>query len=457
MIFRLLHVTAINRLSTAMMFEQMQQSEQAEHTFDQKIRDLMSKKTVAFVAYRTRFVLRANQTRLEQMNRLDIMLRNELESANTMPVRYDNIKKHLYEFIAQIESDNDTSYLLVLLNRSGVYRSLYHNPRMFGTQDNVLQEMVNTGFYRAMAATIFVVVFAVIGSLGLPTLVIAFANAFFAASVTYLNGVFSALCDQFYASRSSLPNLILGHTRTRTSVMKNNTRWPQAIAWTMIESTDRSFSAGLIFMLTAFILSLFSPVYMWALPVMFLLTPCVSKIIDIFSVRNHENPDDHLMPLLNSYQKKGIQLMCLSNEEKNAWLANVVRQRYVKRAFVLSTTVGLTCFICANMFSGSFPVVFGTLLFNMVLPFTFILPTIALVVFCGVYLYRAKNTQVDNRFKLSFEPDKVMAPDAVIKDEAETMLSFSNLFVTVDESHPNRVNQLVEEGEVTYTAPRILS
>lgn len=318
----------------------------------------------------------------------------------------NSLSHYLHEFIASLESMAPRSYLLYQFEQHGIYKRLYEKPRTQGIIDTDLQELVNVGYERVALSIGFIALFSVLGAIGMPFMIGAILNGAFVGAYMYLSDLIGGLYTQRQAAKRSLPSLILGYERGHFSVMKSNDALTQAIAWGMINSTERAYLLSVLFFFTGMILSFFSPLNMWVLPIISLLTPLANQVASWF-VEKSNNKD--ISQWTNTYQQSGIKRMALTEDEISAWRMNIKRKRYTYRASVLTMFIGLAGFVCSNVFSAHLPVVFGTLLLNTVLPFTVIVPITALLLVSGVYLYQKKNEQTNNRFKLSFEPKETIS------------------------------------------------
>lgn len=380
---------------------------------------LVSKLTAALTLYNSRCLLFSNSASQTQIASLQSSLRYINTTATLSATeKYDCLCDELKNMIADIETNTPNSYLLYCFKEKGLYKTLYEVPCHQGVIDANLQALVNVGFERVLVSAGLLVLYGALGAMGMPIILMALLNGAFAGAYMYLNGVIDGIYTQRRAARESLPSLLLGYDNGHYSVMKSNHRLPQAIAWGMIESTERAYLAGVVFFLAAMTLTFFCSVNMWVFPLMTIMTPIVSKLVAL-CVRSPYQKELNLYT--NAYQQKASVAMAMTHTEKNAWSMNLKRKRMAHRAFISSMFLGLSGLICSSLLSAHLPVVFGTLLLNTVLPFTCIVPVTLLIAAAGVYLYQKKNEQHNNRFKLSFEPKEAVEISDFAQDEESAL------------------------------------
>jgi hypothetical protein len=395
--------TRLKKPSTSVILTKTGRSIPEERDFKKEFERLLRALSRALDAYENRLFFFKSRETIEQIGVLKKEL-NEIEAAfQSDEQKYDALSERLGQFIAALEGSNATSYLLYSFKNHGVYRYLYDNPSVEGLLDHDLQDIVNEGYRLVALSAMVLVIYAILGTMGLPSVLMGLVNGGFAGSMMYFNGILGGYTNQHYAAKRSLPSLILGYDAGQYSVMASNQSMPQVLAWTMIESSERAFVSSVIFFFAALTLTFFTSVNMWVLPTMIMITPLISKIIDSVVSRPPIDELEKLNLRLNDYQVKCMRGMKLTQTEQLDWHLNIKRKRYAHRAFIATLFLGLAGFICSNVFSSQLPFVFGTLLFNTVLPFTFVLPIAVGVIAGGVYLYRKKHEQENNRYKLAFE------------------------------------------------------
>lgn len=346
------------------------------------------------------------------LSNLDFQLDTIASSQNNDAEKLTEALQAVRALIHKIENDNYPG-LVKCLQRNGLYRMVYHYPKIAGIEDKSdLKSLLKRGYIglglSALAMSLFVLTtfFSV-----LPSMTV-IATALFAGAMTYISGLTYGVINNLFATRASLPYFLLGHQPQQHSLLRTNDPVAQGIAWGVAASFGSATLAALGFAALTLITASFVPVATFVLPAMLLVVPYIALRAEYYA---RDAAHEYMYGELNAnnlagaalghnpYQVEGLKIMAGSRPEKAAWLATNDRNLF---GFTKVPLVGAG--ILAGMMTLSFSHAFlPSVLFSPI--FSIMLPAIsggvALLALsgAGIYAYVHRNTQIDNRFKLAFD------------------------------------------------------
>lgn len=333
--------------------------------------------------------------------------------------------KRCNTMVAKLEQTNANGELLNELSSLGLYRILYHYPHRKGRQneDDILRELMNTGFIGVGISALITALFAAAIIFSAPYWLVAITTGLFTGATAYIGGLLYGVVNDLYATRMNLPYFLLGHQPQQLSVLRSNDPNVQGIAWGVAATFGPVFIASIIFTIVATITAFFVPMATFILPLLLIAMPLIAVGAEFYAQRQAKSLLDTYPYALdvgsNSYQINNLDYMCPTREERAAWHANSDRNLFGFTKVPLIGGIALIAYVALSA-SHAIPAVLLTgSLFSFAIPVIGIAIGILALTACGIYMYYNRDKQVDNRYKLNFEPGADLEPRLYLDEDME--------------------------------------
>lgn len=379
-----------------------------------------------------------NETDAAFINQIEQVLNRYNQSNYQQQELHDTIRS-IKQIIQTIESTNKESALLSSFHKQGIYRMFYHQSVIKGIDDTgLLGTLLNNGFIGVGISALAILLFTVTSLVGAPIWISVIANALFASSVTYLGALVYGVVNDLFATKSNLPYFLLGHQPQQTSLLRTNDPAAQGVAWGVAATFGPALIASIAFGVATVITASFVPIATFVFPALFVAMPLIAWAADRYAKRKaqyyvthgHDYYGDltHTWLGSNSYQYQGLKLMAAHKEDKAAWLANSDRNLFgfTKVPLIgLGTLAALITLSAVHMYLPA--ILFSTLLATA-LPAAFAVAAVVFLAAAGTYMYVNRNKQIDNRFKLAFEPDAKLEDELYLDEDLALVAELSQGF-----------------------------
>jgi hypothetical protein len=204
-------------------------------------------------------------------------------------------------------------------------------------------------------------------------------------------------------------------------MLPTNDPLTQGIAWGVAATFGPAVPAGIAFGVAAAITAIFVPVATFVFPIVLVGKPLIAFGAELYDRKMAKEYVEHGMTYddgsvlnldhfswdtvsdeaLNEYQRKGLEMMSSSKEDKAAWMANGDRNRF---GFFRVPFIGLGVLAAVITLSAVEPLLPAVLFSTAVtafIPGAFVALGIIALLAAGAYMYVNKNTQLDNQYKLA--------------------------------------------------------
>ena len=367
----------------------------------------------------------------DETNRLDRLIDelDQMELANNQSdqQKLTTAMKAIKLLIARLDSIDSDSKLLTIFRNNGLYRMLYHRPKLKGVLDTgVMPQLLKTGIITLGVAALAVALFAAVSFFAAPVWLTVIATTLFAASMTYLSAILYGVVNDLFAAKSNLPYFLLGHQPQQKSLLPTNNAAAQGIAWGIAATHGPALLASIVFGIATAITASLVPFATFVFPIMMIAMPLIAVGAHFYAKRKAKEKLNNGAASaltweftgLNDYQKKGLSTMCPTNEAKASWLANSDRNMFGFTKVPLIGLGALAAIITLSSVHFLLPAVLFSATIATVMPLAFAAVAIVALVVAGVYAYVKRNKQTDDRFKLDFDNAQPNQVDALYLDDA---------------------------------------
>ncbi|WP_058535564.1 hypothetical protein [Legionella saoudiensis] len=368
-------------------------------------------------------VLNPELARDKEIHQLISDCQESLELGGILNGARDNINK----LIAFLEQHEGGQPVLDHFKKNGVYRILYRNARMRGQDDQgELKELLNAGFIGVGVSAVLIAFFVATTLIGgAPFWLTAVSAGLFTGASAYLSGILYGVVNDLFATKANLPYFLLGHQRQQNSMLRTNDKVAQGIAWGVAATFPLVAMAAVAFTVIATTTAFFVPLATFVLPVMMVAMPLIAVGADFYAqkmakqhVEQHGKKLFNLSSRLNVYQHQGLDIMCQTQEELAAWLANSDRNvfGFYRVPFIgLGALVGFVGLSALSAFIP--PVLFASPIIAMAVPAAFAGVAALTLAVGGIYTYVNRNKQLDDRYRLEFSGE--LKPGLYLEEDQE--------------------------------------
>ncbi len=313
------------------------------------------------------------------------------------------------KFIEDLERAGQSQALLETCKENKLYRIIYHLPVHQGIDDQSgLMSSLKAGFVGVGISAALVLFFAATVFLAAPAWLTVIATGLFVAASTYLSALLYGVVNDLFATKSNMPYFMLGHQEQQRSLIRSNNPVVQGIAWGVAATFGPALLASIVFAIAVSITAAFVPIATFVVPVLFMSMPLIAWGTDRYAKRQAQvylqHPQlDSIRLGSNPYQMNALDTMSATKEEKAAWAANSDRNLFgfTKVPLIgLGALAGIITLSAVHVFLPA--VVFSTIL-SIACPIAFAAFACIALLVAGIYLYKNKDRQIDDRFKLAFD------------------------------------------------------
>ncbi len=220
-------------------------------------------KQINILQYTLQKIQKENLSSIEAehvQNLLDIITSITTNAFYNDSQKLPSIVRAVKKYIEDLESKSQEHNFLALLQQHGVYRMLYHVPKLKAQKDDSgLMEALKAGFVGVAIAAVFVALFVAVPFLALPAWVSVFSTGLFAASVAYVSTLIYGLINDYYATKASLPYFLLGHQPQQHSLLSSNDPLTQSIVWGVAATFFPGLLASIAFGIAASVTAAYVP------------------------------------------------------------------------------------------------------------------------------------------------------------------------------------------------------
>lgn len=350
------------------------------------------------------------------------------------------------KFIIELESKDKDSSTVNYLKQHGFYRILYRHPKLLGQelpQDDILHKLLRSGFIGVGISAVMILLFISTAFFTAPLWLTAITTGLFVGASTYLSGILYGVVNDIFATHANLPYFLLGHQSQQTSLLRTNDKVAQGIAWGVAATFGPVIIATLIFTVAATITAFFVPIATFLLPVMMIAMPLIAVGAEFYArkkAREYLDGEENFYWIgSNDYQRRGLNYMCPTNEERAAWYANSDRNLF---GFTKVPLIGLGALIGLVVLSGISmflpPVLFISPVIAIAIPAAFSAVTCATLIAGGIYMQVNRNKQLDDRYRLEFERDEIV-PDLYLDEDMEYIRKIAKYMLKMNQPlSPNK-------------------
>jgi hypothetical protein len=361
--------------------------------------------------------------------------------------------KSIKEIIETIESTNRESSLLRIFHKQGIYRMFYHQSVTKGVDDTgALRPLLKNGFIGVGISALAIILFTTTALLGAPVWINVISNTLFSSAITYLGALVYGVVNDLFATKANLPYFLLGHQPQQASLLRTNDPTAQGIAWGMAATFGPAVLAAIAFGIGTAITASFVPVATFIFPILFIAMPLTAWAADRYAKRKAKQYEQHGHEFYgdlsdtvlgsNPYQYHGLKVMAAHKADKAAWLAISDRNLF---GFTKVPFIGLGT-LAAVITLSAVHLYLPTILFSTVLatamPVAFAVAAVVFLAAAGTYMYMNRNKQIDNRFKLAFQPNAKLTHELYLDDDLTLVAEFSEDF----NSSPSLDESIKEPG-----------
>ncbi|HAU1190771.1 TPA: hypothetical protein U6325_001272 [Legionella pneumophila] len=343
------------------------------------------------------------------------------------------------KFIIELEAQDKDGSTVNYLKQNGFYRILYRNPRLLGQelpQDDILHKLLRYGFIGVGISAVMILLFISTAFFTAPFWLTAITTGLFVGASAYLSGILYGVVNDIFATHSNLPYFLLGHQPQQTSLLRTNDKVAQGIAWGVAATFGPVVLATLLFTVAATITAFFVPMATFLLPVMMIAMPLIAVGAEFYArkkAREYLDGEENFHWIgSNDYQRRGLNHMCPTNEERAAWYANSDRNLF---GFTKVPLIGLGALIGLIVLSGISmflpPVLFISPIIAIAIPAAFSAVACATLIAGGIYMQANRNKQLDDRYRLEFECDEVES-DLYLDEDMEYIRKIAKTYSQKD-------------------------
>lgn len=330
------------------------------------------------------------------------------------------------KFIIELEAKDTDGSTVNYLKQHGFYRILYRNPRLSGQelpQDDILHKLLRTGFIGVGISAVIILLFVSTAFFTAPFWLTAITSGLFVGASVYLSGILYGVVNDIFATHANLPYFLLGHQPQQTSLLRTNDKVAQGIAWGVAATFGPVVLATLVFTVATTITAFFVPMATFLLPAMMIAMPLIAVGAEFYARKKTreylETEGNFYWMGSNDYQRKGLNYMCPTNEERAAWYANSDRNLF---GFTKVPLIGLGALVGLIVLSGISmflpPLLFASPIIAIAIPAAFAAVACATLTAGGIYMHVNRNKQLDDRYRLEFERNEI-EPDLYLDEDMD--------------------------------------
>ncbi|HAT1941225.1 hypothetical protein [Legionella pneumophila] len=343
------------------------------------------------------------------------------------------------KFIIELESKDKDSSTVNYLKQHGFYRILYRHPRLLGQelpQDDILHKLLRYGFIGVGISAVMILLFISTAFFTAPFWLTAITTGLFVGASAYLSGILYGVVNDIFATHANLPYFLLGHQPQQTSLLRTNDKVAQGIAWGVAATFGPVVLATLLFTVAATITAFFVPIATFLLPAMMIAMPLIAVGAEFYArkkAREYLDSEENFYWIgSNDYQRRGLNYMCPTYEERAAWYANSDRNLF---GFTKVPLIGLGALVGLIVLSGISmflpPVLFVSPVIAIAIPAAFSAVACATLIAGGIYMQANRNKQLDDRYRLEFERDEVES-DLYLDEDMEYIRKIAKTYSQKD-------------------------
>ncbi|HAU0853694.1 TPA: hypothetical protein JBH29_10700, partial [Legionella pneumophila] len=325
------------------------------------------------------------------------------------------------------------------LKQHGFYRILYRHPRLLGQelpQDDILHKLLRYGFIGVGISAVMILLFISTAFFTAPFWLTAITTGLFVGASAYLSGILYGVVNDIFATHANLPYFLLGHQPQQTSLLRTNDKVAQGIAWGVAATFGPVVLATLLFTVAATITAFFVPIATFLLPAMMIAMPLIAVGAEFYArkkAREYLDSEENFYWIgSNDYQRRGLNYMCPTYEERAAWYANSDRNLF---GFTKVPLIGLGALVGLIVLSGISmflpPVLFVSPVIAIAIPAAFSAVACATLIAGGIYMQANRNKQLDDRYRLEFERDEVES-DLYLDEDMEYIRKIAKTYSQKD-------------------------
>lgn len=320
------------------------------------------------------------------------------------------------QFIVDLEASDNDGKTVDYLKKRGLYRILYRNSRVKGEllpSNDILNILLRGGFVGVAISALIIMLFAATTFFAVPLWLAAITTGLFVGASTYLSGLLYGVVNDIFATNANLPYFLLGHQPQQVSLLRTNDKAAQGIAWGVAATFGPVIIATAVFAIAATITAFFVPMATFLLPVMVVAMPLIAIAAEFYARKKaseyaKQGECFDILLYTNAYQSNGLSHMCPTKEERAAWLATSDRNvfGFTKVPFIgLGSLVGLITLSAVSQYLPA--VLFISPMIAVVIPAVLAAAACVSLIAAGIYMYVNRNKQVDDRYRLEFEREKL--------------------------------------------------
>jgi hypothetical protein len=366
-------------------------------------------------------------------------------------------------FIIELEAKDKDKTTITYLKQHGLYRMLYRNSKLMGKElphDDALHQLLRSGYVGVAVSSAAILFFLATALLfAAPFWLTAIATGLFVGASAYLSGILYGVINDLFATQANLAYFLLGHQPQQSSLLRTNNKVAQGIAWGVAATFDSVVIAAVVFAAAATITAFFVPMATFLLPIMMIGMVLIAVGAEIYARKKAQQyllkEDEDLHIGSNDYQWEGLDYMSPTKEERAAWLANGDRNMF---GFTKVPIIGVVVLVALIVLSAVSiflpPLLFIAPLIAVVLPAAFAAVACLTLAIAGAYMYINRNKQVDDRYRLEFERDKI-EPGIYIDEDLEYIEELKKTYTQrnpTGDSKP-RANPAIYQPIFSHTIP----